>query len=94
MSPVLAITGLCIGVPGGPLVVDDVSFSVGAGEVVAVVGESGSGKTMVARSVLGLLPPGLERLSGGIALAGEAIADASWNRLRSLRGGEIGMVFQ
>lgn len=99
MANVLDITNLKIGVPsiqigGGPLVVDDISFSVGAGEVVAVVGESGSGKTMVARSVLGLLPPGLVRLSGGIALSGEAIQDAPWSRLRQLRGGEIGMVFQ
>ena len=94
MGNVLDITNLKIGVPGAGLVVDDVSFSVGAGEVVAVVGESGSGKTMVARSVLGLLPPGLVRVSGGIALSGEAIEDAPWNRLRKLRGGEIGMVFQ
>ncbi|MFN3460286.1 MAG: ATP-binding cassette domain-containing protein [Oceanibaculum sp.] len=94
MANVLDITNLKIGVPDGPLVVDDVSFSVGAGEVVAVVGESGSGKTMVARSVLGLLPPGLVRESGGIALSGESIEDAPWSRLRQLRGGEIGMVFQ
>jgi len=94
MTSVLDITNLKIGVPGAGLVVDDVSFSVGAGEVVAVVGESGSGKTMVARSVLGLLPPGLVRVAGGIALSGEAIEDAPWHRLRKLRGGEIGMVFQ
>ena len=94
MGNILDITNLKIGVPDGPLVVDDVSFSVGAGEVVAVVGESGSGKTMVARSVLGLLPPGLVRESGGIALSGESIEDAPWSRLRQLRGGEIGMVFQ
>ncbi|KZD07662.1 ABC transporter ATP-binding protein [Oceanibaculum pacificum] len=94
MSAILDIAGLKIGVPEGPLVVDDVSLSVQAGEVVAVVGESGSGKTMVARSILGLLPPGLVRGEGAIRFKGESIEAAPWKRMRALRGGEIGMVFQ
>ncbi len=44
--------------PGGVVeVTRDISFSVGAGETVALVGESGSGKTVTAMSVLDLLPP-------------------------------------
>ncbi len=57
-TPVLEIAGLSIALPGGgdrAFAVDDVSLSVGAGEIVCVVGESGSGKSVTAFSVMGLL---------------------------------------
>ncbi|MER7276921.1 dipeptide/oligopeptide/nickel ABC transporter permease/ATP-binding protein [Dactylosporangium sp. NPDC000244] len=68
-APLLSVDGLTIefSAPGGPVtVVRDVSFSVAAGECVGVIGESGSGKTMIARSLLGLLP------AGGAVTAGAA----------------------
>src|ERR1700730_3923120 len=73
---------------------DDISLDIARGEFLAVVGESGSGKTMVARAVLGLLPPGLRRTGGRIALDGEDLATLSPKRLRALRGPVVGMVFQ
>ena len=92
-APVLALDGLHIAA-GSSEVVRGVGFSVAAGEIRAVVGESGSGKTMVARAVLGLLPPGVTLTAGSIRFRGEAIEAASAKRLRAIRGGEIGMVFQ
>ncbi|MDQ8729262.1 ABC transporter ATP-binding protein [Bradyrhizobium sp. LHD-71] len=94
-APLLDIEGLRIEVERtGAAVVDDVSFQIRSGEFLAVVGESGSGKTVAARAVLGLLPPGLRRVSGRIVLDGKDLAKVSPKHLRALRGPAVGMVFQ
>ena len=93
--PLLAVDRLSLEVEGlGNRVVDEVSFEIERGEFLAVVGESGSGKTMAARAVLGLLPPAIRRVAGRILLEGEDLATAAAERLRTLRGPAIGMVFQ
>ncbi|HEX6345846.1 ABC transporter ATP-binding protein [Umezawaea sp.] len=71
----------------------EVSYSLAAGEVLAVVGESGSGKTVTAMSLLGLLP-GSATVTGRALLAGRDLFTLSAGELRAVRGGEIGMVFQ
>jgi ABC-type dipeptide/oligopeptide/nickel transport system ATPase component len=72
-----------------------ISFSIAAGEVVAVVGESGSGKSVSALSVLRLLPQPPAVYPGGTILwKGEDILAMEPARLRRLRGGEVGMIFQ
>lgn len=73
--------------------VDGVSFEVDAGEIVAVVGESGCGKSVTSMSILGLVE-GDFRLGGAIRLDGENVLSMSEARLRSLRGGMVGMIFQ
>lgn len=71
------------------LAVDDVSFSVGAGEKVAIIGESGSGKTTVARMVTRLL----DATSGRIVLDGVDITRARGSeRKKAYR--KMQMVFQ
>lgn len=74
--------------------VDGVSFSVEAGEILGLVGESGSGKSITGFSILGLIdPPG--RVAGGsVKFKGEELITASPDRLRSLRGSRIAMIFQ
>ena len=57
--------------------VDDVSFHVKAGEVMGLVGESGSGKTVTGFSILGLVDPPGEVVSGEILFKGQQIAGAS-----------------
>ncbi|MBA3528449.1 MAG: ABC transporter ATP-binding protein, partial [Propionibacteriaceae bacterium] len=70
------------------------SFTIEAGERVAIVGESGSGKSTTAAAVLALLP-GSGRITGGrIEFKGEDITSPSPARLSSLRGREIGLVPQ
>ena len=71
-----------------------VSFSIAAGETVAVVGESGSGKTVTALAVMGLVdPPG--RITGGdVRLHGRSLVGMSDAEYRELRGREVAMVFQ
>jgi len=75
--------------------VDGVSFDVGRGEVFGIVGESGSGKSITAQSIVGLIPAHSGRIvSGRVTFEGEDLRQASPRRLRQLRGGSIGMVFQ
>ena len=94
-APLLTVDGLRIeAARTGEAVVDDISFDIARGEFLAVVGESGSGKTVAARSVLGLLPPGLRWNDGRMVLDGMDLATLSPKRLRALRGPVVGMVFQ
>lgn len=76
-------------------VVDGVSFSVCAGETLAVLGESGSGKTATGLALLGLLPRRSARVTGGeILFNGQNLAAQSAKGWQRVRGTGIGMVFQ
>ena len=96
-APVLAVHELEVSYRvGGELrpVLHGDSFTVEAGERVAIVGESGSGKSTTAAAVLGLLP-GSGRITGGrIEFKGEDVTAPSAARLGTLRGREIGLVPQ
>jgi oligopeptide/dipeptide ABC transporter ATP-binding protein len=76
-------------------VVDQVSWSMRAGETLALVGESGCGKTVSAMSLLGLLPAGVVAETGGQALLnGVDLLSLDDRGLRAVRGREVGVVFQ
>lgn len=77
---------------GASTVVNDVSFSVAAGEKFGLVGESGSGKSITAMSVLRLVEGA--QTSGAIRLAGEDLMDYSERQMRGVRGARVGMIFQ
>ncbi len=74
--------------------VDGVSFSALEGGALGIVGESGSGKSTVALSILRLISFPGRITSGQILWKGEDILKMDEERLRKLRGGEIGMIFQ
>ncbi len=75
-------------------VVRGVTFSVDAGETVAVVGESGSGKTMTALAVMGLIDPPGAITDGDIHFAGRSLVGLPESQYRQLRGRDLAMVFQ
>ncbi|KAB7897157.1 dipeptide ABC transporter ATP-binding protein [Rouxiella sp. S1S-2] len=75
-------------------VVEQVSFSILPGEVVALVGESGSGKTTTAQSIIGLLAENGHIEHGSILLNGTDISRWSSRRLDSLRGSSISLIPQ
>ena len=79
---------------GGPDVVDDVTFSVGAGEVLGLVGESGSGKTSVALALLGYARRGLSLASGKVVVDGVDLLTLSPSELRAIRGTTVAYVPQ
>jgi oligopeptide/dipeptide ABC transporter ATP-binding protein len=74
--------------------VDGVTLTVEPGETLGVVGESGCGKTMVANSIMRLLPHGGHIVGGSIRLAGQELTSMTDEEIRAVRGNEIGMVFQ
>ncbi len=82
--------------PGGTVRANrSVSFSVERGETVGVVGESGSGKSVMALSLMGLIPSPPGRITGGsIKLDGEELVGKPDQLMRNLRGSKMAMVFQ
>jgi peptide/nickel transport system permease protein len=84
--------------PGQRPLVNNVSFELKAGETMGIVGESGSGKTLTALSLLGLLPPGTEAVSGEVMLKVKGVRQriplSDEKALRNLRGKTVGMIFQ
>jgi len=94
LEPALEVGGLSVEVPAlgaSHPAIDDVSFRVERGEVVALVGESGCGKSLTALSVMGLLPRGASRVRGTIAVEGNVVDEGS---MAALRGRKVAMVFQ
>ncbi|WP_019122894.1 ABC transporter ATP-binding protein [Brevibacillus massiliensis] len=72
-----------------------VNFHVNRGEAVAIVGESGCGKSVTAQSIMKLIPmPPGEFKAGQILFNGEDIVTKSNKEMESIRGKEIGMIFQ
>ncbi|WP_283138255.1 ABC transporter ATP-binding protein [Rhizohabitans arisaemae] len=90
--PALQVTGLTKHfrtAAGVVRAVDDVSFTVGKGEIVGLVGESGSGKSTVGRCVVMLNPP----TGGSVVIDGTEVSALRRGRIRRLRTG-FTMVFQ
>ena len=74
--------------------VNEVSFTLDAGETLGIVGESGSGKTTLALSLLRLLPPAGRIVSGEILFEGEDLLKKSDAEMRHIRGKRIAMILQ
>ncbi|MCP5156157.1 MAG: ABC transporter ATP-binding protein [Ectothiorhodospiraceae bacterium] len=97
-APVLSIDGLTVALPAWsdrPHAVENLSIQIRRNEVLCVVGESGSGKSVMAKSILGLLPaPHVRVTAGRIAFEGEDLLQVAPERLRAVRSGRISMIFQ
>ena len=97
-GPVLTIDDLTVALPSWsdrPLAVEGMSIAVDRNEILCVMGESGSGKSVMAKSILGLLPAPQVRVTGGrIEFEGHDLLQASETHMRGVRGGRISMIFQ
>jgi oligopeptide/dipeptide ABC transporter ATP-binding protein len=75
--------------------IEDVSFKLGAKEILGIVGESGSGKSVTALTIMGLLPrPPARVLAGEVRFVGQLLTGLSDARMQKIRGSGIAMVFQ
>ncbi|AFZ69674.1 ABC transporter ATP-binding protein [Deinococcus peraridilitoris] len=95
-SPALGVRDLNVRIPtpSGELhAVRGVNFDLRPGEVLGLVGESGSGKSVTLRALLNLHRPPI-KVSGTIAYQGLDLLSLPESRLRTVRGGQISMIFQ
>ena len=92
-TPVLSVVDLAVefASPVGVVrAVAGVSFSVSAGETLAILGESGSGKSVTAQAAMGLIPA----TAGQVFLDGVDVLSLSEDARRRLRGSRVAMIFQ
>lgn len=96
-KPLLSVDNLCIefNTRRGRLVaVNDISFKVNTGEILGIVGESGAGKSLTGQAIIGLLEPPGRVGSGSIRLNGQRLDNLPYNKMRKIRGRQVGMIFQ
>lgn len=97
VEPILSVRHLVTGFVSDAdecRVIDDVSFDVGRGRVLAIIGQCGSGKTLTALSILRLLPPDARPLGGQVFFRGQDLLQLDEAAMRRVRGRGIAMVFQ
>ena len=89
----LSVDGLSVSYRAGEPVARQLSFDIGAGEVVGLLGESGCGKTTTALAILNLLPAGAH-LEGSVRFRGIELVSATEGVLRKIRGAQISFIPQ
>lgn len=75
-------------------VINDVSFSLNSGDLLALVGESGSGKSITSLTIMDLLPVNFFVKNGEIFWDGKSLLEMPKNERRKLKGSQMGMIFQ
>src|ERR1700686_2216777 len=96
MSNLVDVSGLDIRFTGERTVhaVNDLSVSLGEGEVLGLLGESGSGKSVTLRALMRLLPKKRTQISGSIRVLGRDVLALGEEALSAFRGQTVSMIFQ
>ncbi len=92
-NTILEVKNLTVSI-GEKQVINNVNFSLLSGEITSLVGESGSGKTMIALSIMGLLPAAARLDGGEILFQREKMPASGTEEMRCIRGNDIAIVFQ
>ena len=96
-TPLLEVQGLTVVFGAGTsstMAVDNVSFTLNAGETLGLVGESGSGKSVTAFSILRLLQPPGRITAGRVLFDGRDLLTLTEREMRGIRGARISLIFQ
>jgi oligopeptide transport system ATP-binding protein len=96
-APLLEVRGVTVRFPGdgGPVtILDKVDLAIGRGEILGLVGESGCGKSMLARSILRVVPHPGRIVAGEIRLQGEDLLKLGEGAIRDIRGDRISVILQ
>ncbi|MCL2558407.1 MAG: ATP-binding cassette domain-containing protein, partial [Treponema sp.] len=102
-KPLLEARGLSVGIRRGLKylpILEDLSFTVNSGEIVALVGESGCGKTIASLSIARLLPKAAQISAGQVLFRADAEGEPvdllalAEDEMRKIRGKKIAMIFQ
>jgi peptide/nickel transport system ATP-binding protein len=95
---IVSVNGLCVSAKDrkGALtsIVEDISFSIENGKVIALIGESGSGKTTISLACMGYARAGCEITGGSIRLGNTEVLDLTFSQRREVRGKEISYIAQ
>lgn len=96
MTKLVEISGLNIRFTGERMVyaVNDLSLSLGDGEVLGLLGESGSGKSVTLRALMRLLPKKRTQITGKVNVMGRDVLAMNDEQLSSFRGQTVSMIFQ
>jgi peptide/nickel transport system ATP-binding protein len=96
MTPLVDVRDLSVRFSGERTVhaVNNLSFSVGEGEVLGLLGESGSGKSVTLRALMRLLPKKRTEISGSISVLGRDVLALDDEELSAFRGQSVAMIFQ
>ncbi len=94
MTQLLEVSDLKISYQQGPAIVEDLSFSLAGGEILALVGESGCGKSLSGLAILRLLPRGIMIEKGNILFREKELTSLPEEGIRRIRGRELAIVFQ
>lgn len=96
MTNLVEIDNLTIRFTGDRTVhaVNDVSLSLGDGEVLGLLGESGSGKSVTMRALMRLLPKKRTQISGQVKVMGRDVLAMGDEELSQFRGRMVSMIFQ
>src|SRR6187397_1223144 len=96
MTKLVEISGLNIRFTGERTVyaVNDLSLSLGDGEVLGLLGESGSGKSVTLRALMRLLPKKRTQISGSVQVLGRDVLALDEEELSAFRGQTVSMIFQ
>ncbi|MFD2236543.1 ABC transporter ATP-binding protein [Aureimonas populi] len=96
MTPAIEVNNLKVRFSGSRTVhaVNDVSLTVGQGEVLGLLGESGSGKSVTLRALMRLLPKRRTTISGTVRVGGEDVMAMDDTALSAFRGKAVSMIFQ
>ena len=96
-DPYLVVEDLTVRFPthdGLVQAVTDLSYTLRQGDTLGIVGESGSGKSVSSMAIMGLHDMRRTQMSGSIRVGGREIIGLTNNEMRSVRGGDVAMIFQ